>query len=253
LDFTLRNERILIFDVFGTLLDFEEDQHRLEAYGFLSEWLGYHGIFAEMKEIRSRFFELSRQAMLLVPHQHPDIRVEDVFEKLLFSFERAEDAYPREILEQAILLFRTLTTKSISVYPEIPGTIRGLDGKVRMAVASNTQRLYTIAELRRFKLLEFFETIVFSSDVHACKPNPLIFESVLEKMEVSGEQAIYIGDNPFDDVLGASNVGMQTVLLERPRTFSQSVGMPIPVPSRVVKAEELPDLTEILLEMITAG
>jgi hypothetical protein len=35
----------------------------------------------------------------------------------------------------------------------------------------------TMPELERFGLIPFFNNVVFSSDLNACKPNPLIFQS----------------------------------------------------------------------------
>ncbi|HIL84680.1 MAG TPA: hypothetical protein EYG52_14365, partial [Pseudomonadales bacterium] len=47
------------------------------------------------------------------------------------------------------------------------------------------------------------------------KPHPLIFELTLEKLGLTAEQAIYIGDSYERDYKGARSVGMDCQLIGR--------------------------------------
>lgn len=65
------------------------------------------------------------------------------------------------------------------------------------------------------ELVPYFEHIVISGDFGKGKPDPSIFEFALEKMGVTKDEAIMIGDNLMTDILGASRVGMKSVWINR--------------------------------------
>jgi len=61
------------------------------------------------------------------------------------------------------------------------------------------------------KLTDYFDTIVFSSEVGMAKPQPEIFRLVLDRLETAAEQAIFIDDRPVN-VAGAASVGITSIL-----------------------------------------
>jgi putative hydrolase of the HAD superfamily len=58
---------------------------------------------------------------------------------------------------------------------------------------------------------ERLDFAVFSSEVGMRKPHPAIFRRALEALEVSPEEALFVGDRLYEDVRGAGEVGMTTV------------------------------------------
>jgi HAD superfamily hydrolase (TIGR01549 family) len=55
-----------------------------------------------------------------------------------------------------------------------------------------------------------------SSRVHGkTKPDPTIFQAVLDRLGVAPEEAAMVGDSPDDDVEGARALGMRGVLVDR--------------------------------------
>ena len=67
--------------------------------------------------------------------------------------------------------------------------------------------------LAKYDLIKYFDPIVISSEFGQSKPSKAIFEHALQLANVSAKDAIYVGDNYYDDVLGANLVGLETVLL----------------------------------------
>jgi putative hydrolase of the HAD superfamily len=67
-------------------------------------------------------------------------------------------------------------------------------------------------DLERMGLAKRLDTAVFSSEVGRRKPDPLIFETALERLGVERERTLFVGDRRYEDVRGASELGMQTVL-----------------------------------------
>jgi len=61
--------------------------------------------------------------------------------------------------------------------------------------------------------LDFFDGIVVSSDVHMIKPEPLIYNYLLESYGLKPEECLFIDDRA-ENVEGARRVGMKAVLFE---------------------------------------
>ncbi|MFQ5591809.1 MAG: HAD family hydrolase [Phycisphaerae bacterium] len=85
---------------------------------------------------------------------------------------------------------------------------------VKLGLVSNTILPgFTIDEfLGSEGFLDCFPVRIYSSDVGYMKPSPKIFRLALEQLEVAPERAAFIGDRVDNDVLGASRLGMKTVL-----------------------------------------
>lgn len=83
---------------------------------------------------------------------------------------------------------------------------------IRLGIVSNSdgrvEQALTIAGLR-----DYFEVVVDSALVGVEKPNPVIFQTALDALGVSPEEALYIGDLYEVDVLGARAAGIEAVLL----------------------------------------
>ncbi len=69
--------------------------------------------------------------------------------------------------------------------------------------------------LERFDLLRFFEFVVISAEVGLAKPDPRIFEIVVEKAGVPRQRLLYVGDHVGDDIEGATGAGLDAVLIDR--------------------------------------
>ncbi|MBN1193524.1 MAG: HAD-IA family hydrolase [Coriobacteriia bacterium] len=64
-------------------------------------------------------------------------------------------------------------------------------------------------------LEDVLSDVVSSAEVGLHKPDPRIFKLACDRMGVSPGQAAHVGDHQYADVLGASSVGMQAVLIDR--------------------------------------
>jgi HAD superfamily hydrolase (TIGR01549 family) len=61
-----------------------------------------------------------------------------------------------------------------------------------------------------------------SSGAHGkTKPHPAIFQSALEQLGVTAEEAAMVGDSPEDDVEGAKALGMRAFLIDRDDRFPE--------------------------------
>lgn len=67
--------------------------------------------------------------------------------------------------------------------------------------------------LKESQLLDLLDTVVISSEMGVEKPEKEIFEAAFEQGGTSAQESLYIGDNYYDDVIGASKVEMDSVLI----------------------------------------
>ncbi len=89
-------------------------------------------------------------------------------------------------------------------------TLRAAD--YRLGVISNWDRSARPI-LAQNGLLRYFDACVISSEVGVSKPSPEIFKIAAERAGVEPVDSLYVGDNYYDDIVGASSVGMPGVVV----------------------------------------
>ena len=136
------------------------------------------------------------------------------------------------------------------MYPGVLELLHSLQGKASLGIVSNAQRLFTIPELSRFNLIDFFDAIVLSSDAEVRKPNPKIFRRLLSAIAVPPEAAVFVGDNLFDDVYGAGRIGMKTIWINRDGKHDDPNMFGTAKPDYEIRGGAYEDLSAILLSML---
>jgi HAD superfamily hydrolase (TIGR01509 family) len=108
------------------------------------------------------------------------------------------------------------TQKSSNWDQILPGTRAALDRirkKLRIAVISNADgKIGNV--LSRCGIADCFESITDSGIVGFEKPRVEIFAAALKTMDARADQSLYVGDVYSVDYTGATNAGMQAVLLD---------------------------------------
>jgi HAD superfamily hydrolase (TIGR01509 family) len=79
-------------------------------------------------------------------------------------------------------------------------------------VAWGLPSYFPTRDLKHFGLYDYFDDLVFSTDVLLRKPNPKIFKVALANLDASPKEAIFVGNNLQCDIKGALGVGMKAVL-----------------------------------------
>ncbi|WP_226480211.1 HAD family hydrolase [Natrinema amylolyticum] len=108
--------------------------------------------------------------------------------------------------------FDEIVRDSIKPIPGAPETIERLaDRDLHVGVISDVDDAEGRAMLERFGVREHFDSITTSEEVGRTKPDPAMFETALEKADVSPERSLMIGDRYDHDVKGAADMGMHGV------------------------------------------
>ena len=89
-----------------------------------------------------------------------------------------------------------------------------LHGEVPLCIITNGFSEVQNVKLKSSGIADYFDAIITSEMAGAKKPSTRIFEAALKKMNASPESGLMIGDNHVADIMGASNVGLDTVHLD---------------------------------------
>lgn len=82
-----------------------------------------------------------------------------------------------------------------------------------LAVVSNRDKPFQDL-LHELGIGEFFDFSLAAGEVHTYKPEPGVFEHALQRVNLLPEDAIYVGDNYYADVIGARRAGLRPVLYD---------------------------------------
>jgi len=100
-------------------------------------------------------------------------------------------------------------------YPHLPQVLGALKQRgLRLGIISNWD-LSARKLLDDYALSGYFECLIISAEVGYEKPDPRIFRLALRRAGVSAAQSLYVGDNFYDDALGARKVGMDCLIVNR--------------------------------------
>jgi len=95
---------------------------------------------------------------------------------------------------------------------------------LQLAIVSNFDgRLTQICD--GLGLRNLFETIVLSTRAGYAKPDPAIFQAAVQRLGVRCSEALHVGDSELEDLVGARNAGLQSLLIVRNGALQGSVNL----------------------------
>ncbi len=126
------------------------------------------------------------------------------------------------------------------IYPHVFGALRELASMgLRIGLISNVFHPSIIYRelLSKFRILDVFDPLVYSSDLRFKKPDRRIFEYAMARhADLHACESMFVGDTYDVDVVGAIQAGMFPVWLNRKRSTDNHHGV-----DEIVSLEELPD------------
>jgi putative hydrolase of the HAD superfamily len=103
----------------------------------------------------------------------------------------------------------------IGLFPEVPevlGILRAAGLKVGIVTNAYQPMWMRDIELQTLGVLDYFPHCrISAADVGFLKPHPHIFETALASIGAQASEAVFVGDDPTADMVGAKQVGMRAV------------------------------------------
>lgn len=103
-----------------------------------------------------------------------------------------------------------------TIYPDTIDVLRELRKRgYKLGVISNWEAPTLYGQFDHFGMTQFFTHILPSREAEASKPHPHIFRVALHALGVEPENAIHVGDSYEADVIGARDMGITPVWINR--------------------------------------
>lgn len=239
--------RAVVFDLGGTLVSFRVsgmDWRTLEERGIASlcQFLLARGQRLPEAEFRQQMWDTLDRGWRAAMSGEANLRLEEVIVTVAGRF---GVTLAGDVLAQAVLAYTSGVGGLAAPLEGAQATLRSLKARgLRLGLLSNTM---WPAQLHRDHmaecgLLEFFDVTAFSSETGLWKPNAPAFQSVAERLGVSPQETVFVGDLPDADVLGAQRAGMRAVWIA-----SDGIELGDVQPDAVIhRLSELPALLEPL-------
>lgn len=116
------------------------------------------------------------------------------------------------------------TRINVSLFPETLGVLERLKDKYKLVLLSNTAEKEGKEIIERFGLRKYFDKILISGKIGLAKPNPRIFEMILNEFDVEPEEILVVGDNLEMDIIPARTLGMRGILVDKKGKYKQYDG-----------------------------
>lgn len=100
--------------------------------------------------------------------------------------------------------------------PDAPALLAALrDAGLAVGVLSNTMwpRRHHEEVFERDGLLDLIDAALYTSEMPVAKPHADAFLAVAAALDVRPEDCVFVGDRLWDDIAGAQQVGMRTILI----------------------------------------
>jgi len=124
------------------------------------------------------------------------------------------------VLEEAATHHLDAWTPHVRHDPQAADALAALRGMgLRTGLLSNTHwpRAFHERFLERDGLAGLLDVRCYTSELAWTKPHPAAFQAVLTPLKVTDPaRAVFVGDRPYDDIHGAREAGMRTVLRPNP-------------------------------------
>ena len=144
-----------------------------------------------------------------------DFSRKNVWVKICYIYKKNAENYFLDELENE---YWDIVQKSMKLFPETLSVLDKLNKKYRLGMITNSQKDGSTRALdsdQYTRMAEYFDEIIISAegDIPA-KPDPFPFKMMLERLGVSPDEAVFIGDDLRVDIEGSLNAGIRAVWLK---------------------------------------
>jgi putative hydrolase of the HAD superfamily len=146
---------------------------------------------------------------------------------------------------------------TVQLAPYTLDVLTALSDRFKLAIICNATTATTdIVQdvLQRAGIAAFFEVVVVSTDVGCRKPDVRIFKLTLDRLHVTADEAMMVGNRIATDVRGGNQMGIPTVLLRWKATYPEPMTDDLDVPTFTIQSlhEVLPIIENLTKEEVSS-
>ena len=209
--------KAIFFDWFNTLADFEPSRQELygEAFPQFGITIAPKDVIRGVLKADKYYFEENTRST--VTDRSPEEQMEVYLH------------YPRAILNEAgveaspeiiVKVFNVVAgqfkkASTFVLYDDVLSVFSALKQRQLILGLLTNARKSSISRNRYLGLEPHLDLVITSGELGVDKPHPAIFKDALNKAGVEAAEAVHVGDQYELDVIGARQVGITPVLLDR--------------------------------------
>ena len=142
------------------------------------------------------------------------------FDKLLLRLPReaTEGLNPAVLVASAMVAYHDTKFRELAPYPDAVDLLKDLsETKLVVGIISHGPAIKQAEKVIRLKIAPYItpNAIFISDQIGISKPNPKLYQRACEACRVALKEAMYVGDNPPNDIEPPHSLGMVTVLNRR--------------------------------------
>ncbi|MCF6347181.1 MAG: YjjG family noncanonical pyrimidine nucleotidase [Flavobacteriaceae bacterium] len=199
------NIKHIFFDLDHTLWDFEKNSAKTFEFIFdqskidvkLTDFLSHY------IPINHKYWKLYREEKISKSKLRYG-RLKEAFDGLEYTISDDMIHHLSEIYIDNLSNYNTLFEGAIEI-------LNYLLSKYELHIITNGFEEVQLKKLHKSEILHFFDKVITSESVGVKKPNPVIFNHALKVTNAEPKKSMMIGDNLEADILGAQQIGMQTI------------------------------------------
>lgn len=209
--------KAVLFDLGHTLIDYYHDWKEPEMkatrkiYRIIS---ADYGVSEEEGEFCRHLGHLLMEAREIKLEKMIEIPLADILNR---CFQRYDCDGDDDLIDKALHAFYETLLEDRQLIPGVKdmldkvrseGYLIGLVSDVAWGLPSE----FPLRDMRYYGIDQYFDDLIFSTDVGLRKPNPKIFKMALSNLGAKPDEAIFIGNSLQADIRGAKGIGMVAVL-----------------------------------------
>lgn len=180
--------KVIAFDVFGTLARIKQ---KISPYKKFIQWLHMQGHTSQISDA------------VTVMSINGDFQ--DIATHLGYQI-------PPAFLDELNTELQTELAQ-IELFADTLPTLKQLkENGYKIVLCSNSATPYGI---HISALITEIDIYAWSYEVHACKPDPNIYQFIVDQLHCTAEEVLFVGDTPLADVQGPTAFGMSAKLIDR--------------------------------------
>lgn len=210
--------RALLFDLFGTVVHFstqapiaEVSGTRWVTMGWLEEVATARLPSVPFESLVGALLETTKEIVRQRPPEYLEVPSSERFRRALSKLDIVGDAAwaVAQELSHAHMGYLASSTYLPEGYAEV---LQQLREQYQLGLVSNFDHGATARHvLTKHAVHDCFDAVVISEELGRRKPHRSIFEHACQRLGVSAAEALFIGDNPKEDIEGAQAAGLRTV------------------------------------------
>jgi len=155
------------------------------------------------------------------------------FDKLLLRLapQVYEGVNPAMLIAGAVIAYHETKARQLKPWPDVPEVLGKLTRTdLILGVITMGPQVKQAEKILRLGLMEYLDpsAIFISDQIGIGKPNVKLYMKACRQLDIWPLEAMYVGDNPPNDVDPPNQLGMSTVLMRREGKYSSVQGLTEP-------------------------